>query len=100
MGNFANGFDGALVNGLQLLPAWEKYFKNPKGSTLGLLAASQSIGACGAIPLAPFINDAFGRRKTVMLGGALMLTGASLQTASKSVAMYCVSRALLGFGGG
>ena len=100
MGNFANGFDGALVNGLQLLPAWTAYFHHPQGSTLGLLAASQSIGALGSILLAPLVNDRVGRKRTVMLGGALMLTGASLQTASSSVGMYCGARALLGFGGG
>ena len=100
LGNFANGFDGALVNGLQLLPAWQTYFNNPTGSTLGLLAASQSIGALGSILIAPFVNDAFGRKRTVMLGGAIMLTGAALQTAASSVGMYCGARAMLGFGGG
>ena len=100
MGNFANGFDGALVNGLQLLPAWQNYFGHPQGATLGLLAACQSIGALGSIPMAPLVNDRFGRKRTVMLGGALMLTGAALQTAASSVGMYCGARAMLGFGGG
>ena len=100
MGNFANGFDNALVNGLQILPEWEKYFHNPEGSALGLLGAIQNIGSLGSIPIAPFWNDYFGRRKTVMLGGALMLTGAALQAASKNVNWFLGGRAMVGFGGG
>jgi len=100
LGNFANGFDGALVNGLQILPEWQKYFNNPTGSTLGLLGAIQNIGSLGSIPIAPIWNDYFGRRKTVMLGGAMMLTGAALQASSKSVAWFLGGRCLLGFGGG
>ncbi|KZT59979.1 hexose transporter [Calocera cornea HHB12733] len=100
LGNFANGFDGALVNGLQILPEWQNYFNHPTGSTLGLLGAIQNIGSLGSIPVAPLWNDYFGRRKTVMLGGAMMLTGAALQAGAKNVNWFIGGRALLGFGGG
>jgi len=100
LGNFANGYDNALVNGLQILPEWQTYFNHPVGSTLGLLGAIQNIGSLGSIPVAPLWNDRFGRRKTVMLGGAMMLTGAALQASSRNVNYFIGGRALLGFGGG
>lgn len=100
LGNFANGYDGSLVNGLQLLSRWEAFFHNPVGSNLGLLGAIQNIGSLGAIPLAPFWNDRFGRRLTVMLGGSLMLIGAAIQTSSKDLGWFLGGRALVGFGGG
>jgi len=88
------------VSGLQILPEWQNYFHHPVGSALGLLGAIQNIGSLGSIPIAPLWNDRFGRRMTVMLGGALMMTGAALQASSKSVPWFLGGRCLLGFGGG
>jgi hypothetical protein len=31
----ANGLDSSLANGLQILPAWQKYAHNPNGKILG-----------------------------------------------------------------
>jgi len=100
LGNMANGYDGALVSGLQILPFWQADFNHPTGSTLGLLGAVQNIGSLGSIPVAPLWNDRFGRRKTIILGTIMMITGASLQAGAKNVNWFLGGRALLGFGGG
>jgi len=100
LGNCANGYDGALVSGMQILPYWLIDFNNPTGSTLGLLGAIQNIGSLGSIPVAPLWNDRFGRRKTVMLGTTMMITGAALQASAKNVNWFLGGRVLLGFGGG
>jgi hypothetical protein len=42
---WSNGLDSSLINGLQILPAWQAYFHNPDGKILGLLNASQWIGS-------------------------------------------------------
>ena len=31
-----NGFDSSLVNGLQIIPSWQDYYKNPSGRVLGV----------------------------------------------------------------
>ena len=31
-----NGFDSSLVNGLQIIPSWQDYYKNPSGKILGV----------------------------------------------------------------
>jgi len=40
-----NGYDGSMMNGLQSLTQWDKYFHHPTGSKLGLLNAIQ-VSAC------------------------------------------------------
>jgi hypothetical protein len=33
-------YDGSLLNGLQIIPAWGDYFGHPAGQNLGLISAS------------------------------------------------------------
>jgi hypothetical protein len=42
---WSNGLDSSLINGLQILPAWQEYFHDPNGKILGLLNSSQNIGS-------------------------------------------------------
>lgn len=93
-----NGFDSSLVNGLQILPAWQNYFDHPKSKILGLISAAQVIGSIVALPLTPLISDHFGRRPTLFVGSILMLAGAILQSCSNSIGMFIGSRGLIGFG--
>ena len=64
----SNGYDGSMMNGLQTLDQWTKYFNNPQGSTLGLFNAIQNIGTIVALPVAPILNDRLGRRWTLFIG--------------------------------
>ena len=93
-----NGFDGSMMNNLQTLVVWKTYFKNPKGGTLGLFNAIQSIGGLAGLPFAPYLNDTIGRRYTIFLGSSIMLVGVALQTAAQNIGMFIGARFLLGFG--
>lgn len=93
-----NGYDGSMMNGLQSLPQWQGYFNNPSNSMLGLLNAIQNIGSLAAYPFAPYLSDGIGRKKTILLGAALMCIATAIQTASQSVRMFIGARFLIGFG--
>ncbi|TVY81908.1 Lactose permease [Lachnellula suecica] len=123
-----SGFDAQLINALQFIPPFNEYFGNGfinpntqaydiTPTTLGLikytiptfsyikktsmntiLHAAYSLGAVIAVPFAPTINQWVGRRYAIMCGSVLMLSGAVLQGFSLNVAMYVISRMLLGFG--
>ncbi|GBE88372.1 general substrate transporter [Sparassis latifolia] len=93
-----NGFDSSLVNGLQILPAWQTYFKHPDGKKLGLMCAAQVIGSIAGLPLTPFSSDILGRRPTLLIGSVVMLAGVALQSASMSIGMFIGARGLIGFG--
>ncbi|KAJ7473816.1 general substrate transporter [Mycena galericulata] len=96
--NYASGYDGSMVNGLQSLPQWERYFNFPTKGKLGLLSAIQNIGSLAAYPFAPYLCDGIGRRPTVFIGALIMVIATAIQTASQSVGMFIGARFLVGLG--
>lgn len=93
-----NGYDGSMLNGLQSLPIWHKAMGNPTGHTLGALSNGTIFGSILSLPVAPYINDTFGRRKGIFFGQSINLLGAILQGLSTNYAFFLASRIVLGFG--
>ncbi|KAA1467517.1 general substrate transporter [Dentipellis sp. KUC8613] len=93
-----NGFDSSLVNGLQILPAWQDEFHHPKGTSLGLINSAQMIGGLVGLPFTPFCSDWFGRRATLFIGSVVMLAGVGTQSTATTVARFVGARVLIGFG--
>ncbi|KAJ7610457.1 hypothetical protein FB45DRAFT_942522 [Roridomyces roridus] len=91
--SYASGYDGSMVNGLQSLPQWERYFNFPTKGKLGLLGAIQNIGSLAGYPFAPYLCDGIGRRPTVFIGALIMSLATVIQTASQSVGMFIGARA-------
>ncbi|KAH8175653.1 sugar transporter domain-containing protein [Sarocladium implicatum] len=90
------GFDGAMMNGLQTLPQWRNYFNSPNASLLGLMNALYPIGKILAIFPTTWLSDRFGRKLPMWIGFVLLILGATLQACSQNVAMFLVSRFILG----
>ncbi|KAK9452701.1 hexose transporter [Dipodascopsis uninucleata] len=93
-----SGYDGSMMNSLQTVSYWDDFFNNPRGSSLGLLSASMSLGAIISSPIAPFVADRLGRRVNITVGSIIMIAGAIIQCESKTFAVFVVSRFILGFG--
>ncbi|KAF3904212.1 hypothetical protein ABW21_db0203243 [Orbilia brochopaga] len=93
-----SGFDSSMMNGLQAVANWDAYFGFPRGSKLGILSASYSLGAIVGLPLIPFISNRWGRRWTIVFGSVIMIIGAVLQGCSQNFAMFVIARLILGFG--
>jgi len=93
-----SGFDSQMINALQIVDYWVKYFNNPQGSLKGIIAAAYSLGAILSLPLIPMVNDRFGRRWSIFGGSCIMIIGALIQGFSVHVGMYIVARMILGFG--
>lgn len=87
-----NGYDGSMMNGLQSLETWQEYFHFPRGGTLGLFNAIQSIGGLAGLPVAPYMSDRLGRRLTIVIGCLIMILGAGIQTGSTTVGMFIGAR--------
>jgi len=107
-----SGFDSQLINTLQFSQPFNKYFgdgfqtKNADGelkwdikpSLLGFMSSCYQLGSILAVPIAPWFNQRFGRRWSIMVGSIVMCFGAILQGFSQHVGMYIIARMLLGVG--
>lgn len=93
-----NGYDGSLMNGLEAMSTWKRDYRNPHGGTLGLLAASISIGSMLSIPVVPYVADGLGRRYGIILGCCIMLVGVAMVSIGFHIALFIVGRMILGFG--
>ncbi|KAI0130037.1 putative sugar transporter [Xylariales sp. AK1849] len=91
------GYDGSMLNGLNILPSYTEYF-NLDNATTGLNTASIFIGSCLGPPISGIMADRLGRRPTIFWGTSLTLIGVILQTAANGIAMFVVARIVLGFG--
>jgi len=98
LANFADGYDGSMMNGLQSLTQWEDAFNHPRGSKLALLAIIQRVGGIAALPFVPYLADGMGRRFAVFTGATIMVTGAILQACSQSVGTFIGARFIIGCG--
>lgn len=92
------GYDGSMLNGLQILPIWQDYFNHPTGSLLGLFGSIYSIGSLASLPLAPYIADHFGRRVSIWTGCSILFVGVAVQSAAQDFKMFVASRFFVGFG--
>ncbi|KAL7276969.1 hypothetical protein RUND412_000006 [Rhizina undulata] len=95
---WTSGFDGSIMNGLQAVQTWDNYFGNPRGAILGIMNSIYSLGALSMMPIVPWVNDKYGRRRSVIVGSIIMCVGAILQSCSVDLAMFLVSRFILGMG--
>ena len=87
------------MNGLQSLDQWRDYFSNPAGSLLGLVNGAQSIGSVLSLPLVGWFSDKFGRKPVLLAGIIMIIVATIIQAASVNLAMFIISRLVVGFGG-
>lgn len=103
-----SGFDSQLINTMQFTPYWSKCtmflllsdtkltfpdFSDRKDATgepvlspgmLGFLSASYQLGSIIGVPIAPYVNQRFGRRVPILAGSIIMVVGAIIQGFSQN----------------
>ncbi|KAF5364248.1 hypothetical protein D9756_000737 [Leucocoprinus leucothites] len=102
------GYDQGVMSALLTANQFEKTFpqvrvdsSHPNHATLqSLLVAIYELGCLAGALSNLWIGDKLGRRRTIMLGGIVMIIGAILQTASVNYAMMLVARVVTGLGNG
>ncbi|KAI4597263.1 hypothetical protein KJ359_004776 [Pestalotiopsis sp. 9143b] len=92
-----NGYDGSMLNGLNILPSYTDYF-NLTAATTGLSTASVFIGGFLGPLFSGVMTDRLGRRPAILWGSVITLVGVVLQTAAQNIAMFVVARIVIGFG--
>ncbi|KAJ5297030.1 uncharacterized protein N7443_007923 [Penicillium atrosanguineum] len=96
--DMTNGYDGSMLNGLQVIDRWGDAMGNPKGTRLGTITSGTRYGQLGALLFAAPMLQRLGRRVPIMIGSCILLVGIALQAAATGYDMFVVSRVLIGFG--
>lgn len=91
------GYDGSMLNGLNILPSYTDYFQLTDATT-GLNTGSVFIGGVLGPAFSGVIADRYGRRPAMFWGAIVMLIGVVLQTAAQNIAMFVIARIVLGVG--
>ncbi|KAJ5287419.1 hypothetical protein N7478_003105 [Penicillium angulare] len=94
----AQGFDASMINGMQALPAWIKFFGEPAGARLGAMTFGPLGGILISIVISSQLCDWFGRRYPICGGSIIIIIGSAIQAASVNYAMFVFSRFFVGFG--
>ncbi|KAL1868230.1 hypothetical protein VTK73DRAFT_3792 [Phialemonium thermophilum] len=96
--DMTNGYDGSMLNGLQIIEQWQIDLGHPEGTRLGTITSGTRYGQLlGLLICAPMIQR-LGRRLPIIIGSCLLLVGVALQAGSVNYNMFVVSRVLIGFG--
>ncbi|KAG2130874.1 general substrate transporter [Suillus clintonianus] len=102
------GYDQGVMSALLTAGQFEKVFpqvvvdsSHPNHATLqSFVVAIYEIGCLMGALSNLWVGDRLGRRRTIALGGCIMIIGAILQTTSYSYAQLVVARIVTGIGNG
>ncbi|KAF1352266.1 MFS sugar transporter-like protein [Delphinella strobiligena] len=93
------GYDGSMMNSLNILPSYTSYFELTS-ATLALNTASVYIGQCISSPLTGWWSDQYGRKNAIAVSALVTIMAAILQASSQNTEMFAASRIILGIGNG
>jgi MFS family permease len=96
------GYDQGVLGGLIALPNFlESNNMNPDDANLaGTVVAIYSVGCFTGCIIMAFIGKMLGRRMFIVIGGALIILGGSLQAGSQDVSYLIGGRVVAGIGMG
>ncbi|TAQ88239.1 hypothetical protein B7494_g3414 [Chlorociboria aeruginascens] len=91
------GYDGSMMNGLNILPSYTDYF-HLTTSTLSFSTSCIWIGGVlGGLTYGK-VTDILGRRKALFWAAIVTLFSAIIQSAAQNLAMFIVGRMMVGYG--
>ncbi|KAF7348360.1 Hexose transporter protein [Mycena sanguinolenta] len=91
------GYDGSMINGLNILPSYNTYF-DLNTVNLALNTASVWIGGVLAGLSYGKVTDIIGRRPSLFWAAVITLFAVILQTAAQNVGMFVAARIFIGYG--
>lgn len=93
------GYDGSMMNALNILPSYTDYFELTT-ATLALNTAAVWLGAMISGLFYGKVVDWLGRKMGMCLAVLVTIVAVALQAAAQNIAMFTVARILIGIGTG
>lgn len=107
------GYDQGVLGGLLTLGSFLRYFpeinvQNPPPGTSpstasnvqGITVGGYTLGCFFGAVATIWLGNMLGRKRTIMVGSAIMVVGAAIQASSFSLGQLIAARLLTGFGNG
>ncbi|KAF4219512.1 hypothetical protein CNMCM6805_006620 [Aspergillus fumigatiaffinis] len=94
------GYDQGVFGGLLDNEPFLRTFGFPGATIQGQIVATYDIGCITGTLASMYAGDKLGRRRCILIGCAILIVGAILQTASYSLAQMIVGRVVAGIGNG
>ncbi|KAJ6030978.1 lactose permease [Penicillium herquei] len=94
-----NGFDGAVMGGINAMTSYQEYFHMVSASSsTGIIFAIYSIGTASAVPFVGPVSDRWGRRAGMFIGAIIVILGTLITSRAINHGMFMGGRFVLGFG--
>lgn len=100
LGVFLFGYDQGVMSGIITGPYFKDYFNQPTRAQIGTMVAILEIGALISSIMVGKIGDIIGRRRTILYGALIFITGGFLQAFAQSMIMMILGRIIAGLGVG
>ncbi|GIK06091.1 hypothetical protein Aspvir_001734 [Aspergillus viridinutans] len=94
------GYDQGVFGGLLDNEPFLRTFGFPGATIQGQIVATYDIGCITGTLGSMYAGDKLGRRRCILIGCAILIIGAILQTASYSLAQMIIGRVVAGIGNG
>jgi MFS family permease len=94
------GYDQGVFGGLLDNEPFLRTFGFPGTTIQGQIVATYDIGCITGTLVSMYAGDKLGRRRCILIGCAILIVGAILQTASYSLSQMIVGRVVAGIGNG
>ncbi|KAJ7818496.1 MFS sugar transporter-like protein [Mycena olivaceomarginata] len=93
------GYDGSMLNGLNILPSYTDYF-DTANNTVNLALNTASVWIGGILAGLSFgkVTDIIGRRPSLFWAAIITLFAVVLQTSAQNVGWFVAARILIGYG--
>lgn len=92
------GLDGSIMNGMQTLTYWQKFFGYPTGAELGIYNGTQGLGGVVSQFFLWWLVEKTGRKLLIIIGAAIIIIGVFLQSFANGLPMFASARAIIGLG--
>lgn len=97
MSSFLFGFDTGIATTTIAHQSWITYMGHPTKALTGAVVAVYIAGEAGGALFQTAFGDSLGRKRFMQLMCVIVSVGVILQTASISMSMFLVGRAIAGF---
>ncbi|CUS11497.1 unnamed protein product [Tuber aestivum] len=100
LGVFLFGYDQGVMSGIITGPYFKDYFNQPTRAQIGTMVAILEVGAFVSSLIVGRVGDIIGRRKTILYGAIIFVTGGALQTFTTGMGSLIFGRIIAGVGVG